>query len=145
MNEPPKKRFKRMIPLIILGIIGLTMLPVLLSIDDWSRDWTENTAAAEATSSLSAKDVAERVQAFAASNSAWSVQSLEQDETSVEINLTRTSPVFRFVDDVDLQVIDTETGSKWNAGSKSRVGKGDLGQNPRNLKELFAAIETTGD
>jgi uncharacterized protein (DUF1499 family) len=58
------------------------------------------------------------------------------------IAATRTTRLWRFVDDITLRVEATPTGSRLHARSQSRVGKGDLGQNRRNLGELFAALET---
>ena len=57
------------------------------------------------------------------------------------IHLTRTTRVFRFVDDIHLNLSEQEPGVvEVNASSQSRLGKGDLGQNARNLKTLVQAI-----
>jgi uncharacterized protein (DUF1499 family) len=47
-----------------------------------------------------------------------------------------------FVDDVVITVESAGPGSICHAASKSRVGIGDLGQNRRNILELWAAIRT---
>jgi uncharacterized protein (DUF1499 family) len=57
-----------------------------------------------------------------------------------ELHLTRRTRTIRFVDDVLLRFETEGTGTKINASSKSRVGVGDLGQNRRNILELWKAI-----
>jgi uncharacterized protein (DUF1499 family) len=48
--------------------------------------------------------------------------------------------VFGFVDDVALRFVPAGPGTLVHAESKSRVGVGDLGQNRRNILELWDAI-----
>jgi len=57
------------------------------------------------------------------------------------VSLVRQSRVFRFRDDVQvsLRQRDDQTLELWMT-SASRVGKGDLGQNARNLKSLRRGI-----
>jgi len=95
----------------------------------------------------------------------WSVQSEERAERSgasgpdsvdespeqsrIVIHLTRRTRWMRFVDDIHVILQPTSTDSPespnqfetrvW-AESQSRVGKGDLGQNPRNLIELSRGL-----
>ena len=45
-----------------------------------------------------------------------------------------------FTDDIMVRVVEKANGSEAHFESASRVGKGDLGQNPRNLEELLKAI-----
>jgi uncharacterized protein (DUF1499 family) len=66
----------------------------------------------------------------------WRVES----ESPGELRLTRRTRVFRFVDDVIVTFKPAGPGTMIHAASKSRVGKGDLGQNRRNILELFAAL-----
>ena len=66
----------------------------------------------------------------------WSVQS----ETMGELKLTRRTHVIGFVDDVTVTIQSAGTGAIIHAASRSRVGVGDLGQNRRNILELWAAI-----
>jgi len=56
------------------------------------------------------------------------------------IRATRTTRVFRFVDDVLLLLEPAAGGTLVHARSASRVGRGDLGQNRRNLAELWRAL-----
>ena len=66
----------------------------------------------------------------------WRVES----ESPGELKLTRRTQVMKFMDDVTVTLIAAGSGTMIHAASKSRVGKGDLGQNRRNILELWAAI-----
>lgn len=68
----------------------------------------------------------------------WSVVSV--DPATATIHATRRTSVFRFVDDVHVRVESSNAGWLVQARSESRVGKGDLGQNRRNVRDLFRAI-----
>ncbi len=67
----------------------------------------------------------------------WTLESV--DET--ELHAVRQTRIFRFKDDVTVVVSARGRGSEASFESASRVGKGDLGQNPRNLQELIRAID----
>lgn len=54
---------------------------------------------------------------------------------------TRRTRLFRFVDDIYLLLLPAHDSTVVFARSASRVGRGDLGQNRRNLGELWAAME----
>ena len=66
----------------------------------------------------------------------WMVES----ETPGELKLTRRTRLFGFVDDVTVTIKPAGPGAMVHAASKSRVGVGDLGQNRRNILELWAAV-----
>jgi uncharacterized protein (DUF1499 family) len=53
---------------------------------------------------------------------------------------TRRTRLFRFVDDVYLLLLPAHDSTVVFARSASRVGRGDLGQNRRNLGELWEAM-----
>ncbi len=54
---------------------------------------------------------------------------------------TRHTRVLRFVDDIYLLLVPSHDSTVVYARSASRVGKGDFGQNRRNLAELWAALD----
>ncbi len=54
---------------------------------------------------------------------------------------TRRTRFFRFVDDIYLLLLPAHDSTAVFARSASRVGRSDLGQNRRNLGELWAAID----
>jgi uncharacterized protein (DUF1499 family) len=62
------------------------------------------------------------------------------DSTGAVLWITRTTRLFRFVDDLYLLVEPRGDQSAILVRSASRVGKGDLGQNRRNIAELWVAI-----
>ena len=60
------------------------------------------------------------------------------------MNLIRVTPIMRFTDDITVILRNEKEGTRVKATSQSRVGKGDLGQNPRNLKELVNFLLQSG-
>ncbi|MCO5166516.1 MAG: DUF1499 domain-containing protein [Planctomycetes bacterium] len=136
----------------LVGVVGAgaALAAVALQVDDWRRDLTTNHArtAPHATDSrlrplrttLDASTVAARVEEVARSLPRWEVVAVERDPGGVTVRLMRTTRLLRFRDDVTVRV--APSGSAWvvTAESRSRVGRGDLGQNPRNLRELLGAL-----
>lgn len=51
-----------------------------------------------------------------------------------------TTPVFRFKDDVTIEVQRDGEGTLVNMRSKSRIGKGDFGANARRIRAFQAAL-----
>jgi len=69
----------------------------------------------------------------------WAV--VDTDPGTGTVRLTRRTRLFRFVDDVTVRLeLDGADRTKVQAESHSRVGKGDLGQNRRNILELWRAV-----
>ena len=135
----------------VLAIVATVAALMLFRVDDWSRDFSTNVAiTSESTDlkplrlSITADEAAERLKQRIASLSHWVwVDQTRSDKGVVVVNLVRQTMLFRFKDDVQVSIspaIDAAPGVVLNVVSRSRVGKGDLGQNPRNIKELFAAI-----
>ncbi|WP_205544207.1 DUF1499 domain-containing protein [Rubrobacter indicoceani] len=62
-------------------------------------------------------------------------------EPGGELHLVRRTKLMRFRDDVRVRIAAEGQGLKLVAESSSRVGRSDLGQNPRNLAELLPAID----
>tara|TARA_R110002049_G_scaffold47902_3_gene138518 strand:+ start:36156 stop:36608 length:453 start_codon:yes stop_codon:yes gene_type:complete len=143
-----------MIGYIFLAITAAIILAICMQIDNWQRDWTTNFAETDASDAdpdlhpwilnHSSRDVADRISEWTASKSGWElVGEEEKPDDSIRLHLTRTTRVFRFVDDIHVTIAAERHGedsdphrSIVTASSQSRVGKGDLGQNPRNLKQL---------
>jgi uncharacterized protein (DUF1499 family) len=57
------------------------------------------------------------------------------------ISYVTTIPVVGFKDDVDIEVLSTETGSTLAIFSRSRVGYSDLGVNRKRVQKLLSALE----
>ena len=66
----------------------------------------------------------------------WQVQ----DTSGAVLWVTRITRLFRFVDDLYILVEPRDGGSAVLVRSASRIGQGDLGQNRRNIIELWAAL-----
>lgn len=73
-----------------------------------------------------------------AGNARWTIRAADDSV----IWATRTTRVFRWVDDIFILLTPVGDSTRVDARSASRVGKGDLGQNRRNLAELWAAVES---
>ena len=71
----------------------------------------------------------------------WSISSRGRDEAKA----IRATRLLRFKDDVTVRVGPHETGTRAEFTSASWIGKGDLGQNPRNLQQLLQAIDREMD
>ncbi len=83
--------------------------------------------------------VSQAVEDWVGKQNRWKVVSIDQQPGRAKIHLTRTTPLMRFTDDIRLVIQPHRSGVQIQSESQSRVGKGDLGQNPRNLKELSHA------
>lgn len=67
---------------------------------------------------------------------------VEQDIENGKIRATRQTRVFRFVDDVEIRMKQVnENTVTLDAFSASRVGKGDFGQNARNIREFLKELD----
>lgn len=156
-------QLKKKMAWLILLVAALPLLWVLLSVDDWRRDLTTNHARTDAAgadprlrplrSQQSPAAQAERIAAWVDSQSNWSRESeqrteapargrgSEEPEEVIRMHLVRRTRWLRFRDDIYVTLTPTaEGGSLLEATSQSRIGKGDLGQNPRNLRELLDAL-----
>ncbi len=73
----------------------------------------------------------------------WKVEAA--DPASGTLHATRKTRLWQFVDDIHLKFEPTPEGCRITGHSQSRIGKGDLGQNARNLKELVQALGRNSD
>ena len=127
-------------------------------IDNWGRDFSENYAKTDEKASdpalrpvksdLAPTVLAEQITSWVANKSRWNLESSSTDSDGrVKLHLIRTTLIWRFKDDIHVTISprpavadDQPGGSLVTAESQSRIGKGDLGQNPRNLRELLGVI-----
>jgi uncharacterized protein (DUF1499 family) len=68
----------------------------------------------------------------------WEIEAIDRDAGIVRA--TRRTWLWRFVDDITIRLEPISTGTRVHARSQARVGKGDLGQNRRNLLALLRAL-----
>ena len=130
------------------------MVSVFSRIDNWKRDLTTNharltdDAADEQLRPPLVRgipaEVADRIAAWVESQTRWSLVNQKTFDEGLEMNLIRVTPIMRFTDDITVILRNEKEGTRVKATSQSRVGKGDLGQNPRNLKELVNFLLQSG-
>jgi uncharacterized protein (DUF1499 family) len=71
----------------------------------------------------------------------WTVESAIPE--SGRLHATHRTVLWRFIDDIRLEFRPDDGGGTIITGqSRSRIGKGDLGQNARNLRELTGALRS---
>lgn len=149
---------KKMIPWLALIVTLLILGTIAAQIDDWGRDWTTNYAELSEEAEhpdlrpLTLEMDLDAAQAlildWVQSQSHWDVLDDETADSEQSdpaagtlLRLTRSTKLFRFVDDITVRLTAVDGGKvSLHAESQSRLGKGDLGQNPRNLKELTQGI-----
>jgi uncharacterized protein (DUF1499 family) len=66
---------------------------------------------------------------------------VREDAARGTIDAEHRTLVIRFVDDVTITIVPDRTGSRIVIRSKSRLGRGDFGQNARTIRELQRAID----
>jgi uncharacterized protein (DUF1499 family) len=120
------------------------------TIDDWNRDLSSNSAATDfnandpdlrPVTSAPTVDAAElAVMNAALSLKGWELVEAADDQTGRSIKLTCNNPYFGFVDDIMVTIALGEDGVVIHATSQSRSAWGDLGRNPRNLKQLLNQV-----
>lgn len=140
----------------VLAWIGLAMLAMLIVMIFWQvenigRDFTTNTAetASDApderlrpiAAGLPPAEVAALVERVGTSIKNWKFIRRTQVDDVIALHFERKTQFVGFTDDVTvyLQALPAG-GTLLHAHSGSRVGLGDLGQNPRNLRELLGML-----
>jgi uncharacterized protein (DUF1499 family) len=68
----------------------------------------------------------------------WDI--VASDSAAGRIEATATTPWFGFKDDVVVRVTPADKGSRIDVRSVSRVGKGDLGENARRIRDYLAKL-----
>ena len=145
-------RIRKMIIAVVLLMLVL-LVAVAMQVDDWGRDLTTNRAATSRDSEdpslrslelpASGDEVREAISRFVERSGAWKISDSEDASDgsgTVVVRLVRRSRLFRFADDVTVFLQPTDTGTHVDVASQSRVGKGDFGQNPRNIRTLLQAL-----
>lgn len=161
-NESPVPTRRMVIAQIIVMVVLAPFVLMACYVDDWSRDLTTNRASTSSDAaderlrpfetSATPLQAANAVAEFANASDHWRVaneRALPADAPianevgapAESVHLVRTTGLMGYEDDVWLIVealADDRIGL--HAHSQSRVGKGDLGQNPRNLREMLDAL-----
>lgn len=145
------KTKRRVFP-VVLVCVAFVLLSLFTLLDNWKRDLTTNYARLDDNSpdpslrpvviSLPADEVADRIETWVTTMPNWSVESRQRNADHLLLHLTRRTRVLRFVDDIHVRLSEVQDKTRVDAESQSRVGVGDFGQNPRNLRELTHALTT---
>jgi uncharacterized protein (DUF1499 family) len=134
----------------LIVLAGL-LLFLLLYIDDWGRDFTTNEAFITPDSAdpelrapqypLTTEEMIEAVRSAAGRIRNWEYVGEAGDGESVQLLFVRTSRILRFKDDVIILIKSRGGRSVVTGVSRSRIGFGDLGQNPRTLRRFLAELQ----
>ena len=145
-----RQKFRKIILGCALLLLAL-VISLVVQIDDWSRDLTTNYAATSADAddpllrtwecAQPPEKVEQVIADFVLQNSAWNFADSSKEFGVLRLSLTRTTRFLRFVDDVQIILQTSDNGTQVDITSRSRLGKGDLGQNPRNIRELMQALQ----
>lgn len=84
-------------------------------------------------------DAVSRLKVGAGRLRGWTLET----ETADTLHFVRRTRLFRFTDDIRLTLRVEGDTVRVDAESRSRLGKGDLGQNRRNIREMWAAVTAT--
>ena len=138
-----------------LGLAAIVLLALLIGVltqvENWSRDFTTNRAATDEASAdprlrpiespRAPTELGKLVVEAAGKLPHWELAEQTESGGAVKLHFIRTTGLWKFKDDIRVQIEPAPGGgSRLTADSRSRVGKGDLGQNPRNLHELLEAV-----
>jgi uncharacterized protein (DUF1499 family) len=149
-----RKRWKTLMWLLtVLGVlVAGALLCLVWLVDDWGRDLSTNwaTTDAEAGDALlrplrlaaPADEVVAAIRDWVDTQSHWAVVDQQPTGDVTVLHLVRTTRLMRYRDDITVRVQKLEGGDETlvTAESRSRVGRGDFGQNPRNLKEILGSL-----
>jgi Protein of unknown function (DUF1499) len=133
---------------------GIVLL-VLLSIDDWSRDWTsyaaeiqEDGPSGAAGPLVSTRPTAQLVEAArwgAARVGGYEFVGTSREDDRTSVAFVHVARPFGLRDDVTLRIRDVGARRVISGHSVSRLHIGDLGRNPRNLRRLLAEVDAVLD
>ena len=82
----------------------------------------------------------DRCKALAQAMLGW--RAVRADRRAGRIEAEAVSRLFRFVDDVTIEVTPHGTGSRIDMRSRSGVGRGDFGANAKRIRAFFAGLQT---
>ncbi|MEZ6072474.1 MAG: DUF1499 domain-containing protein [Pirellulales bacterium] len=134
------------------AIVAAVFLLAVFGLDDWRRDLTTNWATTDAEASdemlrplrlpRTVDDIVTSVRQWVDTQPNWTLAEAQATGDVTEVRLVRTTRLMRYRDDVTMRIqnLDGGQGVLVTAESRSRVGRADFGQNPRNLKEILGPL-----
>jgi ABC-type molybdenum transport system ATPase subunit/photorepair protein PhrA len=127
--------------------LAVAAVVFVLYIDDWSRDFTTHHAEISElssdetlrplTSRRSTEEILEAVRWAGRRIRNWEYVGDAEDGDTTMVVFVRTNRLLRFKDDVTIRVQDRGNERVVVGESRSRLGIGDLGRNPRNLRRFL--------
>lgn len=137
------RRGRQIVRAVILIIVGGAL--VVWNLDGLTRNWADLQVGASDPSleavewpGTSPQESVSRARGIVENLPRWKV--LSADPENGTLHATHATRWWGFVDDVHVRFAEMEQGTRITAHSQSRVGKGDLGQNARNLRELAESL-----
>jgi uncharacterized protein (DUF1499 family) len=131
-------------------IVASLIAFLVLYIDDWGRDFTTNEAFIDEDASdpglraprlpMTPAQAIELVRRAAGRIRNWEYVGEVGDGDSFKLLFVRTSRLLRFKDDVTIRIESRDGLQVISGESRSRIGFGDLGQNPRTLRRFLAEL-----
>lgn len=153
MQTRAPSKHRKMFWILIALVIALVLLPLVgtaLVVDDWSRDLSTNTAETDAdaadesmrplATSADFDRIEQAAKRITQESSAW--EFVTADPAEQTLHLVHVSGLLKFRDDVKLRVESLPDGQQIHIRSQSRIGKGDLGQNPRNIRDIHQRLRS---
>ena len=142
------------VALAVVAVLVLAIGLILVThVEDWSRDLSINHAATSDDAkdsrlrtmevALPPADLAVIVGKSAAKLPRWELVEQDQAGDAIQLHYVRTTGLVGYKDDIRVRIEPGGKGSRLSAESRSRIGKGDLGQNPRNLRELLGQVRAS--
>lgn len=108
-----------------------------------STNWAQTTIPAledglePLTLPMDPERIMDHARAKLAKESNWQEISPDRGE---DMHLERNTRIFRWKDDIRVWFRAADKGTELWVDSCSRIGRGDLGQNARNIRELFRLL-----
>ncbi len=134
----------------LLAIAGAVVLFLLLTVEDWRRDFTASRA--EITrqerdptlrplvSLRTSEELVVALEWAARRLGSWSFSGTARDGDDTYVTFVRTHPLLRVEDEIRMRVRDLGRRRVVLGESRSRWAVGDLGRNRRNLRNLRAEL-----
>lgn len=87
-------------------------------------------------------DLFARIEAYVAAQRGWHLR--DSDAESRQLSCVAITPLLKFKDDVDVQVLELESGEGATLAiySRSRVGYSDMGANAKRIRKMLGDLTT---
>ena len=137
-----------------ITLATLLVIYVVLTVDNWGRDFVSNSAEVRSTDypqvsrmleGRSPQHIAAALEQAAQRIPTFGPTQRLDDGGTIRLAWVRKSKLLRFKDDIVMRIERDGRHTVVSGSSKSRFGLGDLGQNPRNLEMLLGEMAVVLD